>query len=181
MYAGEDILRENRKNSMKRYSITKYTRINDREEDWTAISDIGKVYGGVRLNIEEYKKVEDAYVNSILQIIKYMKIDSLKMRNIVRWKDLRKELNNNLDSKALYSEGMLSIYENVNEDSKIDKEGLGDLIRLELREDIGGLLYVPYRLKIFIGYDFMMGVHTSMPLEAMFNKIEEFGLTIYRF
>lgn len=55
------------------------------------------------------------------------------------------------------------------------------MIRLELREDIGGLLYVPYRFKVFIGYDYMMGVHTSMHLDNLFERITKLGLNIYPF
>lgn len=37
---------------MKRYSITKYHKDTcDSEEEWTSVSDIGKVYNGNVLNI----------------------------------------------------------------------------------------------------------------------------------
>jgi len=76
---------------------------------------------------------------------------------------------------------MLQVYQNIDEHSIINKEDLCDLIHLELREDIGGLLYVPYRLKIFIGYDFMMEVHSSKALEPIFEKIEGWDLIYVNF
>lgn len=55
------------------------------------------------------------------------------------------------------------------------------LIRLQLREDLGGLIYVPYRLKLFIGYDYMMGVHASINLRNLYTFISDLGLNIYEF
>lgn len=166
---------------MKKYSITKYPKRNVMgQEEWTSISDIGKEYNGVNLDVREYKKIEDAYVNAILEIMEYMNIENLWIKNVFRWKDLKKDIQEKV-FKELYTDSMLNIYEEVKEEARLDKENVSDLIRLELREDIGGLLYVPYRFKVFIGYDYMMGVHTSMPLENLFGRITKLGLTIYQF
>ena len=167
---------------MKKYSITKYVKTNNiAKEEWTSVCDIGKMFNGIGLSLEEYKKVEDAYVDSILEIVKYMKLESFKIKDVYRWKDLRQEVHNNTKYQSLYSDSMLNIYENVTNNTIIKKGDLKNLIRLELREDIGGLLYVPYRLKIFIGYDYMMGVHSSVPLEKVFKCINNLGLYMYQF
>ncbi len=167
---------------MKKYSITKYFKEKyTNGEEWTAISDIAKIYLGKQLSIEDYKKMEDAYVDAILKIANYMKIEKFKIKDVFRWKDLIEELKPQSNIRSLYTASMLETYKNVTDTSVIGYTQLSDLIRLELREDIGGLLYVPYRLKIFIGYDYMMGVHSSIPLENIFEYIENLGLNIYQF
>ncbi len=167
---------------MKKYSIIKYSSRNiSEDEEWTAISDIGKVYNGVILTMEEYKKMEDAYVNAILEIMEYMNIQNVYIKNVFRWKNLKKDIEGNRIFSKLYTDAMLKIYEDVKDAMLLDKENISDLIRLELREDIGGLLYVPYRFKVFIGYDYMMGVHTSMHLDNLFERITKLGLNIYPF
>lgn len=53
---------------MKKYSITKYSRTISSKEEWTSISDIGKIYDGFILDEKEYKKVEDSYVRAVLEV-----------------------------------------------------------------------------------------------------------------
>lgn len=83
--------------------------------------------------------------------MEYMNIENLWIKNVFRWKDLKKDIQEKV-FKELYTDSMLNIYEEVKEGARLDKENVSDLIRLELREDIGGLLYVPYRFRMFIGY-----------------------------
>ena len=110
-----------------------------------------------------------------------MEIKKFRIKNVFRWKDLVKEVLENQELRKLYPDSMLQTYEMIENDSIIDLETLSDLVRLELREDIGGLLYVPYRLKVFIGYDYMMGIHSSMSLENIFEYVTSQGLNIYQF
>ena len=165
---------------MKRYSITKYKTNQSGKDEWMAISDIGKIYDGIELTSQEYKRVEDAYVKAILEIIKYLNITNVKIKDVYKC-NIEREFKDSPIRRKLYNNSMIRIYKKVNENSIIEQEDLCNLVRLELREDIGGLLYVPYRLKIFIGYDFMMGVHSSKSLEVIFDKIKKLGLNIYQF
>ena len=166
---------------MKKYSITKYFRNEKQKEEWTSISDIGKVYDGMELDTKEYKRVEDAYVNAILEIAQYMNIDTVRIKDVFRWKDLKKEVTSDVSKQELYRNSLLSTYEYLNNNSIITISDLDNIIRLELREDIGGLLYASDHLKIFIGDDFMMGVHSSVSLEPLFERIKSLGLNIYQF
>lgn len=166
---------------MKKYSITKYTKNNINVDDWTSVCDIGKVYNGKVFSISDYKRVEDAYVFAILEIVEYLKIEEVKIKNVFKWKNLKNEIKGKKHIAQLYTDSILETYELTENKVTVNKNMLSDLIRLELREDIGGLLYVPYRLKIFIGYDYMMGVHSSTKLDNIFEKITNLGLNIYQF
>lgn len=167
---------------MKKYSITKYSKTNIIERnEWTSISDIGKEYNGLIFDVQQYKNMEDAYVNTILEIMRYMNLENLYIKNVFRWKDLKKDIQTNHIIKKLYTDSMIKIYEEVRDGKILNKKDVSDLIRLELREDIGGLLYKPYRLKVFIGDDYMMGVHSSLSLDNLFDYIKKLGLNMYQF
>ena len=83
-------------------------------------------------------------------------------------------------TESLYSEGMLHTYNTI-QDGDINLQQLEHLARLKLREDIGGFIYVPYRFKLFIGYDYLMSVRTSVKLEKIYDDIRKTGLFIYNF
>ena len=94
---------------MYNYSITKYKGILDLNiyKEWGAISDIGKIYNGKKLTMDEYKKTEDAYIEALFIILKYMNIKTLKLKNMsfARYKhDFFK------GTESLYSESMLHTY-----------------------------------------------------------------------
>lgn len=168
---------------MYRYSISKYFEYINKDDDWISITDIGSIYNGKILTIEEYKKVEDSYILAILEIIKYMKINKIYIKNIEKYRSYQ-ELNKYVEEKnfkKLYNMSILNIYNSIENNVEIDISNISDILRLCLREDIYAFIYTPYKLRIFIGYDFMMGVHTSKLLEPIFNRIKSLNIYIYRF
>ena len=174
---------------MKQYDITKYKDRHDKkkyknDKSWTAISDIGEVYECIKVTEDIYMQTENAYVDSIIEILHYMKIEYLNITYIeLRWGNSheRTERISNLFYKHLYTERMLNFYKTIDNKTIINLTELSDLIRLQLREDIFASISVPYRFKLFIGYDYLMGVHTSIVLEPLFKSIKSKGLNIFRF
>lgn len=167
---------------MYRYSITKYFEFNiSNYNDWGSICDIGKEYKGIKLTAEEYMRVENAYVESIMKITEFMKLEQFRIKNVWYSQDFLKRLKKNNVIQNLYTDSMIQVYKNVGNDSFFGKNELSDLIRLELREDMAGLIYVPYRLKVFIGYDLMMSVYTSMRLDKIRCEITDLRLNIVEY
>lgn len=171
---------------MKKYDITKYYNeaSNDPEQKWISIHDIGSSFGGVKLTLEKYMKTEDAFVNAILLIFDYMKIDSCKIKNVYKCSLLDPDYPNNdvevaADVRALYNKELMDTYENIQDDADIGLSDIANIIRLKLREDLGGEIYVPYRLKLFIGYDYMVGINTSKDISVLFPEIKNMGLHIF--
>ena len=166
------------------YSITKYKKIDSTiYNDWISVHDIGKVYNGKVLTFEDYKKVEDSYVLAVLNVLDYISIKRVYVKNLFSYMDLRNSYSTNVLNKpcsnALYTNEMKDFYLNVKNNDIIDLFQLEHLIRFKLREDIGGEIFVPYRFKLFIGYDYLMSVRTSKSLEGLFKTIEKLGLYIY--
>lgn len=169
---------------MYKYSITKYNPLFRDDEnrylkdDWTAISDIGKTFDEEKLTIEDYKKTEDSYISAIHLIIDYLCLPYLKVDDVMRsfsfemFQDLIK------DYRELYNEEMLEYYSNVKNKDNLNKNNIDVFCRFLLREDIGAKVYYPRRMKVFIGYDYLMGVHMSKPLDPLIPLIEKMGLFV---
>lgn len=71
---------------MIEYRITKYNpknRVNESYivDEWTSISDIGKEFDAGVLTYEEYKKVEQSYVDCCIAILQAAKISELAVCN----------------------------------------------------------------------------------------------------
>ncbi len=159
---------------MKRYSIL---RCNI-EEQWTAMTDIGKEYSGNKLTVARYLDTENAYVSAINLIVSYMNINKFRINNLYKEKDITPLVVNRPELINLYTPTILKTYKNVNEKKEFGLTTLRNLIRLELREDVGGLIYVPYRMKLYIGYDYMMGIDTSVDLSNIYPQINKLGIKL---
>ena len=83
--------------------------------------------------------------------------------------------------RDLYNERLWNTYGNIKEGDEVDISTIEDIIRLLLREDIGCDVYVPYRFKLFIGYDYMTGVHLSRTLDPILKELNEIGLYVFEF
>lgn len=82
---------------MKSYRITKYNpskRIDGKYliDEWTSFSDVGKVFNGSVLKLDEYATVESSYIEFLFNIMKYCNVENIKICQLekmskVQWKD----------------------------------------------------------------------------------------------
>lgn len=172
---------------MYKYRVTKYNpSFRDDEglylkEDWTAISDIGKTFDGEKLTAESYKKTEDSYIKAIHLIMDYLRVPYLTIMDVRQSSSFEMFQEIIKKYQKLYSEEMLKYYLNVKNNDKLTKENVNVYCRLLLREDIGSRVFYPRRMKVYIGYDYLMSIHTSRPLDPIIPLIEEIGLYVEDF
>ena len=171
---------------MKRYEITKYENENGiiEEQEWIAISDIGDTFGGIVLTPEKYQETEDKYVAVIVRILEYMNIQKCRIKNVVKCSLIKEQFCDvevSQEVRDLYNERLWNTYGNIKEGDEVDISTIEDIIRLLLREDIGCDVYVPCRFKLFIGYDYMTGVHLSRTLDPILKELNEIGLYVFEF
>ena len=171
---------------MKLYEITKYENENGiiEEQEWIAISDIGDTFGGIVLTPEKYQETEDKYVAVIVRILEYMNIQKCRIKNVVKCSLIKEQFCDvevSQEIRDLYNERLWNTYGNIKEGDEVDISTIEDIIRLLLREDIGCDVYVPYRFKLFIGYDYMTGVHLSRTLDPILKELNEIGLYVFEF
>lgn len=172
---------------MYKYRISKYDPLfraangTYLKEDWISISDIGKTFDGKQLTIESYKAIEDGYVNAIYLIIGYMNIPFLSIKNLSKNSSI--DVLQDLIRKypELYNEKILDIYHNSKELDNLKKGVLDSYCRLLLRENIWSEVFYQEKFKVFIKYDYLMGIHSNQSLEKIIPDIEKLGLFIEKF
>ncbi|AZB42172.1 hypothetical protein CEF21_07660 [Bacillus sp. FJAT-42376] len=150
------------------------------KNEWTAISDIGKSFDGILLTDEEYISVEDQYVRAVKLIMKFHSLTSLRAANLCHSFSNEEFLNLIKPYSHLYSERLLDFYSNFN-GSQAGLDEVESFCRLQLREDIGVKLFAPRKLKVFIGYDYLMGVYSSKSLNPIIQEISAMGLFVEEF
>ena len=163
-------------NKKRKISITKYNpeniQSNGLYNEWTSISDIGKVYNGITFTYKDYLEVETKYVLAVFEILRFFGSEGLKIKHLFKidvYNDFEKY--NSLDWYDTYS---MLFKEMVTK----DKELISQLIRLRLREHIAELeLQVGNKpIQILFGFDYYMYLNTNLDVEPLLHKISDLGL-----
>lgn len=151
------------------------------KEEWTAISDIGKSFDNKVLSVEDYIETEDKYIKAIKLIMDYNKLGYIYVHNAQ--KSFSQEMFSEIINKrkVIYTTEIINIYNNAECIEKLDSKDIDMFFKLLLREDIGAKILYPRRLKIFVSYDFLMGVNCSRSLEIIIPDIEALGLYVEEF
>lgn len=155
---------------------TRFYRVNE----WTSVSDIGSVFDGKELTAEEYIKTESAYVEAVRLISKSKGVYAFKWERVQRFFSA-KELKSQTSSTPyaeLYSDNLLSFYEKLDDYEQLQGSFLDMALRLMLRENIDGILTCPRKLKITVGYDYLMSISSSTSILTQRYDIEKLGLFI---
>lgn len=158
---------------IKTFEISKYNpefKTKDGKylkNEWTSISDIGKLFDDGILNSENYLEVENNYVESVRLILDELKSDYLKVVGLEKFDtDLGDE------TFAGYSINDHNLFNKIKEGSELSIEESLSLLRLIIRERIWCFL-VNKNITIRAGYDFYMTVTINKKLEC-FNIIKNF-------
>lgn len=163
----------------ERTAVTKYSPIFRDElgyyqkEEWTAMSDVGKIYDGKIFTYEEYLEAEAKYVNAVFLTMDFFKSKQLTIKHIFKLKNLKKV--KRFKDEKLYK-NMLCF----NADDVIEgKDEIEHLVKLRLREYIGELeVWVDKRTRteILFGFDYYMYIKTNRDITELCDEIEKNGL-----
>lgn len=156
------------------YRITKYNPQNRNNEgnylknEWTSFSDIGKSYEGIPLTLEEYIKVEHAYIQAVLLMMQCVHIDQLQVQ------DLEKHART---LSSLSSASEIHAFKNIKEGINLYTQEISDTIRLILREYLWCRLAAP-KMYVHFGYDYYMYIGTAALCANAINTIHDMGLFV---
>jgi len=173
---------------MYKYRITKYNpSFRDYngaylKDDWISISEIGETFDEGELTLEQYKQTEDGYIKAIQLIMDYLSVPYLIITDV----DIPEHPDEIFQKRIkifreFYTDEMLEYYFSAKNNDKLNKEKLDFHCRFMLREDIQSDVHYPRKMKVFIGYDYLMGIDTSKSLEPIFPLLKETGLYIEDF
>lgn len=166
---------------MYSYRITKYNPKNRNDSgwytinEWTAISDIGHIYNGVKFSKKPYFEIENSYIASIRIVMEFLHLKILSVSNLEK-RSTRPRF------KRYSSKSMQELYKSVTENMELHKEQISDMARLVLRELIWCQLNNSNNMFVHFGYDYYMYIGSSKKLpDNLKNKIEKMGLFVEDF
>lgn len=144
---------------MNYYRISKYNpqyRIDGiyRKDEWTAMSDIGKIYDGQMFTEDDYLQVEKSYVDFILDVYRIQNIELLKVEDLEN------------HNKLYWKNGQ-----------KLNADQSGDFIRACLREKCWGRL-VAEKFIFETGYEYYIHIGCDTSLETMKNLARQYNLFV---
>ncbi len=166
---------------MNRYRITKYNPVY-RDEDgrytldeWISVSDIGRTFNSVKLEREEYLKVENAYMKAVNVCIGEQGISKMLIAELEKHSEPEKI---GLDDDKPPKE-MKEFYGSITEGGQIKACDIERVVQLCLREDIWCLLYsVEKHFLIEFRYDYYMYIICDELSEDAKAQIMKLGLFV---
>lgn len=143
--------------------------------DWTSISEIGKKFDGKELTFEDYKQIEDAYVQAIILFMNFLHLNSLTVAYLEKYR--KKPLPDIYRTKT-----MLELYKKIFVEQELDKIEVSDAARLMLHETLWCKLESKDTMFVHFGDDYYMYIGSSQELpDSVKNEIEKSGLFVEEF
>ena len=141
--------------------------------EWTSISDIGKIYDNKIFSWEDYIETESLYVKAIFKILKYFQSNGIIISHLFQFEDknyFNKYGNDNLKVTLQ----MIQTGDYISEINTIS-----NLIELRLREHIAELelkIEGSSQANITFGFDYYMYLETDHAIDPLQEQIKELGL-----
>lgn len=140
------------------------------KDDWTSISEVGNLFDGKRLTVEEYHRVESAYVSTALDFLLAADIKSLKVNSL--------EKNNLPNAERRHIADIPYNPKSLRNSTNVSGEILASICRLVLREVIWCRLESELGFYIHFGWDYYMYVGSLISSKEAIENGKANGLFI---
>ncbi len=161
------------------YRVTKYNPEYRNEQghylkdEWTCYSEVGEKFNNYFLSTDEYLKIENLYVQSIVLFMQCNQIDSLKVMG-----RLEKRWNPAEDKNSIKE--IIDLFNKVKEGDLLNINQIKDLSRLALRNYIwckleSDMMYVHFY------FDYYMYIGSQRECEKIIKQIQKSGLFVEDF
>ena len=136
------------------YTVSKYDNNVAAHNEWTDYSDIGKVFDGKKLTINEYLSVEQRYIDFVFDIMNLSEVSALSLNE-------------------------LEAYENIKwcENQIINALEVPEVMRDVLRNRCWCKLKGENFCLCF-GFDFYLHVKTNVDYDSLIHMCDRYGLFI---
>lgn len=157
------------------YRMTKYdpkyrnSEGNYTKDEWTAISDIGKVYNNKKFTLSDYLFIEEKYCEAVKSMMDEVNVDTLKIEEL--------EKNYYTSSNEKNSDELKKMYDLLEEGKTIKNCDVALVVKLNLREIIWAKL-VSKNFEVHFGYDYYMFICSSNVSNESIAQITENGLFV---
>ena len=155
------------------YRITKYNPIYRQKncvyanDEWTSISDIGRYFKGGQFTASEYFMIEDKYWETIKYFLELCSIQTLKIRELEKNRDIPRFFTNNkyFDISSIQDVNLYGKY--------ISLSDIELIVRLCLRNDLSCKLVHHDGSCVYFGHDYHMYFRTNTKHTIDYAKIPE--------
>lgn len=140
------------------------------DNEWTSVSDIGKMFDGEVLTADEYLAAEDAYIAAIFQMLEAADLSRLSIELLEEKGPTGRRRLQQLDTRQLRERlGAIAIGD------ELDRERIELISRLSLREALWCKLAGKYDTYVHFGWDYYMylgsqreGAYLGAPPSGMY-------------
>lgn len=169
------------------WRITKYNPKNRNkhglflDESWTSFSEVGRNINGFRLTLNEYMRVEEAYVQAVKYFFEPVKRSTFKICEPEQIDSIEGLGEIKKIYSALYPQELLDLFSKLGEGHSLDYEEMGKLCRLILREHIWGKIVFEddcHKMFAHFGYDYYMYLGSNIHDKNVMDNISRTGLYI---
>lgn len=163
---------------LKEYRVTKYDPQNRNSlghyvvDEWTAVSDIGREYGGKSFTLSDYIRTETNYMNAIKNFMKATSTSKLKLVDL--------ELHDPGFDGAYATTSMKQIYEKIKEGMSVSESEIPDVCGLILRECMWGKL-ISKKMFVHFGNDYYMYIGAKGNCKKAIEETEKSGMFVEKF
>lgn len=157
---------------MLNYRISKYNPSNSHEDyyfyndEWSSFQDVGEKMDSIVLTLDEYKKVETAYIDTIIDLMDSNGISNLTINEI-------EKNNQNIELKIedeLSADEVENLFKNLRNGLTIEKDTVKKVCRLILRGYLWCKLEYKKNFYLHFGYDYYM--YVGIPNDGRDNMSE---------
>lgn len=149
--------------------------------EWGGMGDVGQIYDGHIVTLDEYLDVEQKYVDAVTKI---MDLSNCKFLTISYLGDTvrstKHSIRRMLSKKNRFLEYdrlLYNSYMELIENKRIYITDIDNIIRLNLREyTYTGLTNLKKGLEIHFGYDYYMYCNTKLPTDILEKEVRKIGL-----
>ena len=158
-----------RKKLMFYWQITKYDPQNRDadgvylKDEWTGYGDIGRIFEGKVLTLEDYVKAEEMYIKAVLFFMKCLDIDTLKVISLEQY---------GKSPKSVTAEGV-----RIKNNTFYAKEKIAFIIKSILRCKFW-CMFESENIRIRFDYNYYMRLACTMPCTSTIAQIELLGLFV---
>ncbi len=135
----------------------RYTR-----EEWTSISDIGKVFSGEKLTKEKYIQAEESYINAVKMVLSQNKVDELMIAGLERYYDDTDIYDLSYDEQKLLTQ--------IKDNMSVRWDTVELIIKMALRENLWCVLKSE-KVEIQFGYDYYMYIKCDNIQPTIIQKL----------
>jgi hypothetical protein len=143
------------------------------EETWISYGNIGSLYQGEKLTYDEYMRVENLYINAIMEFMQCLNISHLQVKYL--------EHHDSINEDPSVDKAERMFVDALRENDLLSLAQVKVASKLILRNYFWCKLISKHKMFVHFGYDYYMYIGSRLECNDAIQKIRESGLYVESF